>query len=306
MAPNAIHHHRLSGVSLSSIMAQIAYLDQLDLSRPDMVVLKSHIDKLLTGFPIIKAQFPLTCVYRARKVTPQPSNILEVYTHPFRNVKDLWYPPPEKITLPGRVNRSDKVIFYCSSTEACALAEKEPRIGDVITVLECRLVPSSFPVFYAWDLARFAVDNHPYQRMASTIRSEIGRGNMFKFHTIGSYLDGHFTKTVLPGNEHEYYITIAIFELLMEKDRTDIGPSLGSSDGLSYQSIAWESGANFALKASSADRLLIPACCRMLVIRNVSHDPTTYDWILLNEARDISEDGNIHWKWNDDKRKCLY
>jgi len=270
--------------------------------------LRIPFDKLIYGFPIIKTRFPQQTVFRARKMSPAGRRQLQKYiTNPFSNVEELWYPPKGRITNYGRANSIGEQVFYCSTTEACTVAEVRPDIGDVVTILECELMTENPPIVQAWGLTAFAIEEKSDGKMAAKLLNFLdGSDNLQKFKLINEYVDQEFTKIVPQGAEYKYKISIVLFELLMQKKFYDLDDGIGKSDGLAYQSIAWQSGVNLAIRPESIDRLYRPRSCRMLVIANKATDPLRFEWRLVNEARRFLDSGSIEWKWDDHREIRRY
>ncbi len=54
------------------------------------------------------------------------------------NIKDLWYPPFEKVWL-NRCNLPKQQVFYCSNDLGTTVFEVQPKKGDWITTMEIKL-----------------------------------------------------------------------------------------------------------------------------------------------------------------------
>lgn len=52
----------------------------------------------------------------------------------FGHVKDLQYPPPDKVTQRGRFNDVGESIYYCSNTELGTLVEMNPNLETIFTM----------------------------------------------------------------------------------------------------------------------------------------------------------------------------
>lgn len=294
---------------LDSILEQISELEQLNLKSARIEKIKSHLDKLIKGYPIIKTKFRQQSIFRARKTSPNGNAdfLKEILSNPFLNVSELWYPPIEAIQIYGRVNNIGKQIFYGSINEAGAIAELTPKIGDVLTILECELIGRQVPVVFAWGLAEYALANKPGEPMESVLNRYLGDAKTLrKFRVIDKFLEHEFTKIVISRNEDEYKITIAMFELLMEKNFIEVDHKIGQADGIAYQSVVWQNGLNLAFKPQSVDRLYKPVGCRMLVVADKKDAPMTYEWRLVNEAKSISAANEILWRWDDNQKIRRY
>lgn len=79
----------------------------------------------------------------------------------FENVKDLWWPPPERVRR-GRCNDEGKPVFYYSDSEETAIIEKQPNKGDVLTVLTSELIkPTKMPNAVSVGVHEFTGKSNP-------------------------------------------------------------------------------------------------------------------------------------------------
>ena len=225
----------------------------------------------------------------------------------FKNTRQLWWPPPERITERGRLNKLGQSIFYCSDREDTAVLEKRPTQGEILTILKCDLVDPNVQPF----ITEVGIHEYPgrfnpkyggtppeqdLQLKEFTRREGIQQTNPL----LREFLVNEFQKVVELGHDYEYKITIAIADILInEPELVDISgnavPGI-NIDGLSYPSIAAESkGVNVALKTEAADRLYKPVSCKVCRVEEVK-DSTHYVLGGFTSSESIAEDGTINWQ----------
>lgn len=225
----------------------------------------------------------------------------------FENVRDLWWPPPEAVKERGRLNRIGQSVFYCSDREDTAVLEKRPVQGEILTILECDLIdPEVQPFVTEVGIHEYPGKFNPkyggtpqdqdLQLKEFTRREGIQETNPL----LRNFLVSEFQKTVEPGRDYEYKITIAISDILLnEPELVDNDGKLVpgvSLDGLSYPSIAAESkGVNVALKTDAADRLYKAVSCRVSRVERVIN-AARYELAELISSESIADDGTINWE----------
>ena len=282
-----------------SIKARIRDLKKLDLATVNDAYLERQIRELLdVGYVSRLLYINLPRVYRVR---------INENNKPFKNTRQLWWPPPGSIKEIGRLNRIGESVFYCSDSEDTAIIEKQPRERDVLTVLEAALIdPSKQALVTELGVHEFSGKSNPKYggtppgsdlRLKQFTKSEgISQTNPL----LRDYLTKEFLKDVAPNKKHQYKTTIAIAHILIndpeivnEEDGMPV-PSI-KIDGLSYPSIASEKlGANFALRIEAADRLYKPVACTVYRVEK-RKTATSYTVGTLMKSESIQPNGTIDW-----------
>lgn len=279
------------------IEERINVLKKLDLSTVDCAFLENQVRELLgVGYVSRLLQIRYPIIYRAR---------INDTNGPFENTRKLWWPKPECIKERGRLNDVGESVFYFSDSENTAIIEKQPKLGDVVTVIEAELVDQNkMPLVVELGLPEFTGKSNPnygglapesdFRQMEFMEREGISQTNPL----LRNYLVSEFMKSVAVGHEHEYKTTIAIARILMAPGIIDDNGRWVSDieiDGLSYPSIAAENlGANTAIRKESADRLYRPARCTAYRVQERSSD-THYQVGELMKSSSIETDGTINW-----------
>jgi len=203
----------LTQISLAEINDQIKELETLDRQSITIDELKLKISRLMKGHTVRLREIVAKKIFRARKT---PQNIV------FNRVNELWYPPTNLITKYGRCNNINSTIFYCSDSEPTAILELRPEIGFYLTILKCHLKDSnSIPHVQELGLPEFTAKFNP--QLGGTVLENTALGKAYwqnqddevKNLAIRSFLVKEFIQNVLPGNEDQYKISVAISEILM-------------------------------------------------------------------------------------------
>lgn len=278
--------------NLADLQKDVEKLRFIDLSEVEVETLIHRLMRVTFGFPMIEMKFPQQEVFRARRFSVLKQR--ELRLPPCVNVADLWYPPVDCVPHYGRVNRPGKQMFYCAINEASALAEVRPERHDLVAVVRCCLRGDEVPVVICWGLAHYAISEKAGSRMAQEIRRIVGDAeNLDKYQVVNSYLDREFTRIVKPGNEHEYKMTVALYELFMQRPKES---RFGAVSGIAYQSILWKNGLNLALEPEAVDSIYRPLSCRLLRIKSRKENPLTYEWAPVDDGQIDPESGSINWR----------
>jgi len=181
-----------------------------------------------------------------------------------------------------------------------------PKVGDYLTILECAFIsenaePNIFDAGIHEGPGRFnpnygatpPEEDNAYQLFLNQ------QGITKESELIRSFMVRQFTKIVEAGDEHEYKITNAIANILLEQfdfvRKTDFRPAQVQADGIAYASIAAETkGANIAFTREAADRLLKPKACCVFIVEESANNP----WGAIrrtHRAHDITPNGEIIW-----------
>ncbi len=95
---------------------------------------KELIQRFCVGYslPPLSLHFPTT--YRAQR---------NVDRELFSNVQRLLAPPPELVKQLGRLNKIGEPTLYLSAQPIAAIFETRPQLGDMVTILACRMRPDA-------------------------------------------------------------------------------------------------------------------------------------------------------------------
>jgi hypothetical protein len=245
----------------SKIRKIIDELKRLDLSSEDVTLetLKPYIDKIHEGHVIIKGAVNFDRLYRAR---------INKKNESYQNIKELWFPKPEIINKYGRINNIGKNYLYCSNSQATAVTEIGAKIGDTVTVLECKLKnPGILPVTLEIGIRELtSVEIRGNRKRIATERingvaAYLSPRGVNVNEIMRKFTVEEFTKIVKPGQEYNYKISISIAEMYFSNDRLD---------ALLYPSIPTAyRGHNVVFKPESADLLLTPISVQELTIAEI-------------------------------------
>lgn len=204
-----------------------------------------------------------------------------------KNVKELSYPPSDKVKSYGRVNRPKRPIFYGSTSIQAIFHELNLESGDKVALSKWKSkVPLLFNNVGYTKLCFKKLRSKRLPPSWSEIKendSDFDKVNK----EIREYFSQEFTKDVKKGEEHLYKISVAIAEKHFHDKLFH---------GLLYPSIAMLAEAdNFALKPEVVDRdLTIERVKFVEVFKETSK--LEYQVINLDSADNFAEDGEIKWK----------
>lgn len=265
------------------INKQIQELKALDLKTSPFEEVKRRLVQLAYGYSCLTMHLKARNIFRARKTSKD-----KWFTH----ISELWYPPAEKVTQMGRLNHAGQSMLYYSDTMNAALYEMRPSIGEYYTILKCRLKkPNEWPHVMELGIAeRTSMIDHPFKhRLLENTnfgRNHFGSGDAIKSNLlIRSFFASELMKVVEPENSHEYKLTVALAEFLLNSDQID---------GVCYPSVAGNLGTNVAFKPQSADRFFVAESAQVL---RVDEDlrPKGYTCTIITATKSISECGVIEW-----------
>lgn len=220
-------------------------------------------------------------LYRARKHTFEGS---------FTNVGELIY--PKNPASYGRLNDVGESLFYGASSRDTAFLEMRPRLGDIITMLDSRLINGEVaPKFMEVGIRQLmAQQNHSPEFIKQNlvvIDNALGtEDNRRRYKLINDFLIKEITKRVEDNQSHDYKGTIAIGQFYMK--RNDL------ADGMIYPSMSRTGAECIAIKPQSYHRFYEPVHCSKWKIADVdtSGAPTFY---CLAASTQIDSMGNITW-----------
>lgn len=273
----------LSERTVVEIREEIRALESLDLRDHEPGEVLRRVRSICRGYMwmtrVIREEF---FAFRARRLSEPPESVSE-----------LWYPPPSLITRIGRANGENEPVLYTSSNGVTAVSELRPAPDETFCVMELGLRDSD-RVLHLHELALAETSERRSTEVSIAVFHETDRGrahllnaeNVAKIDTIRRFMVDQFTRVVLPGNEHEYGITLAISGFHRNPD----------IDGLMYPSVARKlTGTNAVFTAPVADRLFRPINFYMVHVDEVDVDSIP-SFRVIEDARPLGPDGRIHWK----------
>lgn len=273
--------HLLSRRTLDQVERDAAALRSLDLRTTSLADVGEAVRNLCDGYTFRTQPFRFLPCFRAR-ILPAPP----------RTIGEMWYPPAHCVGVLGRANDAQQAIFYGAQSETGALVEIRASAGDTVAVLgaddvhtpqPAQLVDVGLP-----ELVRFVDGSRPraFGETLTCLRLLRDEDNVRKLALIRSTLVSQFTRHVLPGCEHEYKVSLAIANLLLESGVDGIVyPGAGSDLKL----------VNFALKPDAANRVLRPAFCRFVRVEGRMPNGG-FILRLLATAAAISSNGALSWQ----------
>jgi hypothetical protein len=155
-------------------------------------------------------------------------------------IKELSYPPVDRVTKLGRVNRVGKPVFYCSRAAEAVFYELRAKEGDLIALSEWEVAEP------LW-MHNLGFHEDALRRVgASDVAIRPRWNNPFPNETkhnagLRRQLSLAFTEDVRDGREYRYKQSIAINELLFDDagplPKYPDGPRIGRVAGTVYPAI---------------------------------------------------------------------
>lgn len=254
------------------ISSKINEINNLNLKIISIDELKEHLRFLIKGYeittPIIQEN---TILFRG-----------VIYADKPKNIRQLTYPPPEKVTSLQRANRDNQPLFYCSIGAAgVPLSELGVKSGDFI-VLSSWCVKSKLfvnNVGYSSDLM-----NKRYQQ------NNWGKNDNNKVNVvIKDFFANEFTQIVSKNHEYLYKMSIAIAELHFGKEKDFF-------NGILYPSIALNSKSeNLVLTPKTVDNHLFIKDVNYILVKEQIEEHK-YNFTVLDWTNSFTNNGEIEWK----------
>lgn len=281
----------VKGPSLHEVRQRIEAIRRIDLESADPGYLRGRIDSLFHGFvnetPFVN---PGQKVYRAVKWAEKPS-----YVH------QLSYPPAERVSKYGRVNRPGQPIFYGSIGWNAPLFELRLKPGDQIALsrwaITSKLVVNNIG-FTESAFQRLQSDRNAKQSWRRQDQSGSSPSNRLR----ENYFGAEFTQDVPDHETHKYKISAIIADILLsdihDDDKIDDTLSLGMA-GLLYPAVALLGHSdNLALKPEIVDKYLRIEQVEYIRIDSTEIDGkyVTFHNTHLDFANSFGSDQSIEWK----------
>jgi len=279
----------LDRVSLIDLRRRIKSLREADLRALPNEAVAFRFGRIIHQYPFQTRDLVLNGLYRAR---------INDGETPFVRAADLWYPPAEFITRPGRLNRPGQACFYGATMPHTAIYELRPAAGATVTVLIAAtkdVLPTLTIAFIGLERCLAPEVGHMTDadmfRRSPGFRRRLGESAYRKWLAIDDYLSEILGQAVPAGEEYRYKPSIALADLLFT------APGL---DAINFPSVATsDRGINIALTPACADALFRPAEAWMIRIGDDAIDRETGERLrgitFVQRSREISEDGTISW-----------
>jgi hypothetical protein len=268
----------------------ILNVSAIDLRKTEIDFLKDKLEVFFRGYRISSPVLSVgQILYRGVKWQSKPSCLHQVS-----------YPPLDKVITHQRANRPGQPMFYSSIAREASIFELRPKPGDHIAVSK-------------WKIAKKVIVNnvgyakHTFDNLGSARSIPIWGYNSALISNasnklVADFFAAQFTKTVKPGNEHEYKMSAAIAEkhylgnISSERSfENDYGDTFRFG-GLIYPTISMKANAdNIALLPQVVDAYVSAVAVEWLRIDSEGPD-FSYQVTMLDFANSFSSTGDIEWK----------
>jgi hypothetical protein len=217
-----------------------------------------------------------------------------LHSQPPTTIDEVSYPPAERITVLGRVNRIGKPMFYCSLAGMGVLYELRAKVGDHFAISEWEVIeplwmhnlgyhPDALRKLGASanDLSNRARHTHPF------------RDEPRAHFALRRKLSLAFTADVPIGQEYKYKQSIAMNELLF--DKADPLPTTGTDTrwdraaGTVYPAMRMRGVAdNLAMLPEFVDSSLRIKSVRFVVVEAADEVSSAYTSLTLAFSNSFS------------------
>lgn len=207
--------------------------------RRDIDTLKRFLRRKLGGYKVVIKDVPIgQPLFRGVICESRPTTIDRVS-----------YPPPDRVTRLGRVNRPGSSMFYCSVAAPPVFYELRAKQGDLIAVSRWEVAEPLWMHnlgYHPDALGRMGVANTDVRtRLTDPILNETAENIRLR-----RQLSLAFTKDVRDGKEYIYKQSIAINELLFDDasliPNVPNGPLSGRVAGTVYPAMQMKGAADNA------------------------------------------------------------
>jgi hypothetical protein len=197
----------------------------------------------------------------------------------------LSYPPADRITKLGRVNRVAVPVFYCSRAAAAVFYELRAKQGHLIALSEWELTEPLWMhnLGYHHDALRRvgAPDVSARRQLTNSIPNEPKKNAKMR-----RQLSLAFTEDVLEGHEHRYKQSIAINELLFHDAQPlpsyPDGPRINRAAGTVYPAMRMRGAAdNLAIWPEFVDSSLRIKSVHYVLVEAADEASSSYTFLTL-------------------------
>jgi hypothetical protein len=260
------------GLAQSRMMPKI--FTDAQLRDKDIDTLKRYLRYRLGGYRVALAYITTeSLLYRGVPWPERPSAI-----------DDLSYPPVDRVTKLGRVNRCGKPMFYCSAAGPGVFYELRAKAGDLIALSEWEIAEPLWMhnLGYHQDALRRlgASDVATRPRWNNPIPNETKHNARLR-----RQLSLAFTEDIRDGQEYRYKQSIAINELLFGDaeplPKYPDGPRFNRAAGTVYPAMRLRGSAdNIAMFPDFVDTSLRIRSVRYVLVEAADEGRSSYSFLI--------------------------
>lgn len=271
------------------------------LKRKDIDTLKRFLRCKLGGYKVALSNINTeNLLYRGVRWKQRPSKI-----------NDVSYPPADRVTRLGRVNRVERPVFYCSCGAPAVFYELRAKQGDLIALSEWEVTEPLWihNLGYHPDaLGRMGgADTLPRSRWANPIPNETKTNALLR-----RQLSMAFTEYVPELQEYRYKRSIAINELLFDGASPlplyPDGPRSTRAAGTAYPAMEMHGAAdNIAIWPEFVDSSLRLKSVRYVLVEATDEARSSYTFLTMSMSTEFAG-RDIVWsdvRLREDRRRSL-
>lgn len=252
----------------------------------DIDTLKRFLRYKLGGYRVAIMEFSAdNLLYRGVAWSERPSL-----------VSQLSYPPVDRVTEPGRLNRAGHSMFYASRGAPPVFFEMRTKPGDLVAL-------SEWQVTEPLRMHHLGYHEHALRRLGGPLRPRLVQPipNETKANRrLRQKLSLAFTEDIGDDQKHRYKQPIAINELLFDGASPlpsyPEGPRTTEAAGTAYPAMRMTGAAdNLAIRPEFVDRYLRIRSVRYILVETADEAARSYTLLTLSMSHSFS-DGAIIWE----------
>jgi hypothetical protein len=226
-------------------------------------------------------------------------------------ISNSSYPPPDKVTKLGRLNRPGQSVFYASCAPPGVFYELKAREGALIAFSQWQVMKPLWMHnlgYHADALSRLgALPNSARLRLIEPIPNETQHNNRLRKKVALA-----FTEDVRPGFEYRYKQSVALTEFWCEhQERLPISPDGPQTDGVAgvvYPSLQMRGDAdNLVLWPTFVHSSMALRQVQYVLVEKADYTHLAFSFLTLALAHEFTDGTAINWRDDlppEDSRRC--
>ncbi len=261
-------------LSANEVKQAILQIENADFEKLNIEDFERYLTSLLRGYALTAPKIPPgTYLYRGR-ICQKP-----------KNIKEMTYPPTETVKECGRANTAGETFFYAAAAREVPFFELGAKKGEHIALSRWRTTDTLFVnhIGFSKKCGEQLGSNRKLDEIYDFVKSTRAHGDLNLL--VHDYLALKFSKSIMPGEEQYYRLTIAISRKLFKSDLFS---------GLLYPAIAMAGNAdNIVLKKEFVDKSLEFKSIEYIEIKGMKD--RQYEIEILDSATKMDQMGNFLW-----------
>lgn len=258
----------------TDIERAITIIESADFEKLNIEDFEEYLIPLFMGYRVCAPGFKKGLYLYRGRICEKPQNI-----------KEITYPPSEKIKSSGRANNVGESFFYAATARPVPFFELNVEKGHYLALSTWRTTNELIVnhIGFSKEFEEYSSSNRALDDIYSFVKSTKAHSDLSAL--VHDYLSYKFSKIVNSEEEHYYKLTIAISRKLFKSDLFS---------GLLYPTIAMTGNAdNIVLKRNFVDQTLELKSVEYIEIKEAKD--RKYDIQVLDSATKVNEKGDLLW-----------